>query len=268
MEQKKEIVERIRQQRNNYLSENELLSVLGREFNLNKQRLRHVLNELVDEKILIVTERHKYALVERSGLIKGKFIGNSRGFGFVEPEDKTQEDIFIPERRINGAVHGDDVLVRIVPKQKGFNRQFGRGENDRKEGEVITVVKHNTTQIVGTFTVYAGGGVIVPDDKRFADQVFVHTEKTMNARSNMKVVAKILTYPTRTTMALGEIIEILGDVNEVGVDTLSIIRSYGLYETFPEIVEQEAKKVAVEPTVKDKKGRRDFTACRVCRKGF
>ena len=259
MEQKKEIVERIRQLRNNYLSENELLSALGREFNLNKQRLRHVLNELVDEKVLIVTERHKYALVERSGLIKGRFIGNSRGFGFVEPEDKTMEDIFIPERRINGAVHGDDVLARIVPKQKGFGRQFGRGDNDRKEGEVITIVRHNTTQIVGTFTVYAGGGVIVPDDKRFADQVFVHADKTMNARSNMKVVAKILNYPTRTTMALGEIIEILGDVNEVGVDTLSIIRSYGLYETFPEIVEQEAKKVAVEPTAKDKKDRRDFT---------
>lgn len=254
---KLELLEAMRELREVYLSESQVIKYCGKTVNYNGATIKKLLDTLVDSGEVVLTERHKYAVTEKTNIIRGKFIGNSKGFGFVEPEGNGQEDLFIPERKVGGAVHGDIVLAKKVnPARGGFKRVHKSGDN--AEGEVIRILKRTVTQVVGIFSLIGGGGVVIPDDRRITDQVFIPLDKLNGARTNNKVVVKMTSYPSRNTMAIGEIVEVLGDVNDLGVDTLSIVRSYGLTEVFPEEVLTEANEVAKEPTEKDIKGRRDF----------
>jgi len=240
-----------------YLSESQIVKQCGKAVNYNGATIKKLLNALIESGDVILTERHKFAVTAKTNFVRGKFIGNAKGFGFVEPEDRKLEDLFIPEKKVNGAVHGDIVIAKkSAPRRGEFKRERKSGDND--EGEIVRVLKRTMTNVVGVFTLVPGGGVVIPDDRRITDQVFIPMDKTMGARVNNKVVLKMLTYPTRNQMAVGEVVEILGDINDLGVDTLSIVRSYGLTEVFSEEVIKEAEAVAVEPSEKEIVGRRDF----------
>lgn len=254
---KYELLDCLTKLKETYLTESQVIKAVQFDPHFDRNATKKMLMELVESGDVVITERHKFAVTSKSGVVRGVFCGNRNGYGFVEYDPK-EEDIFIPESCVNGAVHGDTVLAKIKSpaKGRGGRNNFGRHS---KEGEIIRILKRKITTIVGTFSVSAGGGVIVPDDTRFCDQVFVSTENMMGAKSNQKVVAKILAYPARAQMAIGQIIEILGDANDLGVDTLSIIRSFGLTEKFPEVVVAEAEKVAVEPTAEELRGRADYT---------
>jgi len=257
---KRDLMELLSGLKETYLTESQVVKHCGKSVNYNTITIKKLLGELVELGDVIITERGKFALTARTNVVKGKFIGNIKGFGFVERNDGSPDDIFIPERRVNGAVNGDEVLVKIGADRKSLEHHKGNHYRaDRaSEGEVIRILKRTVTSIVGTYEIIAGGGVVLPDDKRFADQVFIPVDKNLGAKPKQKVVVKIISYPSRNQMAIGEITEILGYINEVGVDTLSIVRSYGLTEIFPENVIQEANKVAVEPTEEDFKNRKDY----------
>ena len=254
---KYELLDCLTKLKETYLTESQVIKAVQFDPHFDRNATKKMLMELVESGDVVITERHKFAVTSKSGVVRGVFCGNRNGYGFVEYDPK-EEDIFIPESCVNGAVHGDTVLAKIKSpaKGRGGRKSFGRHS---KEGEIIRILKRKITTVVGTFSVSVGGGVIVPDDTRFCDQVFVSTENMMGAKSNQKVVAKILAYPARAQMAIGQIIEILGDANDLGVDTLSIIRSFGLTEKFPEVVVAEAEKVAVEPTAEELRGRADYT---------
>lgn len=254
---KLELLELMKGLKETYLSESQVIKMCGKTINYNGATIKKLLADLVESGDVIITERHKYAVLTKTNLVRGRFIGNAKGFGFVEPEDKKMDDLFIPERKVNGAVHGDIVIAKkLAPQRGGFKRIQRTGDN--AEGEIVRILKRTMGNVVGVFNIIPGGGVVIPDDRRFTDQVFIPIGKTMGARVNNKVVLKMITYPTRNQMAVGEVVEILGDINDLGVDTLSIVRSYGLTEVFPEEVIQEAEQVAVEPTAKELEGRRDF----------
>lgn len=261
---KNELLEMLRSQRETYLSESQITKICGAKVNFNISAIKNMLSSLVDEGSVILTDRHKYAVIEKTNIVKGKFIGNIKGFGFVERISELGDDLFIPEKSVNGAVHGDIVLARIVPKVIK-HKNYGRGgrNNDYSgrstEAEIVRILERSTKSLVGTFMVYAGGAIVAPDDKRFADQVFIPMDKTMGAKTNQKVVVEVTAYPSRNQMAMGAVTEILGDVGDIGVDTLSIVRSFGLTEKFPETVLLEAKAVANEPDEHDLKNRKDFT---------
>ena len=254
---KSELYELMFSLRETYLTESQIIKHCGKTVNYNGATISRLIGELVDSGDVIITERHKYACTSKTGIIRGKFIGNYKGFGFVEPDDKHKDDIFIPERKVNGAVHGDIVLAKIsAPERGGFKRTKRSGDNDA--GEIVRILKRTLQNVVGVYRLVPGGGIVVPDDTRITDQVFIPMDMSMGARANHKVVVKLVTYPSRNQAAIGEVIEILGDINDIGVDTLSIVRSYGLTEVFPEDVLKEAEIVAVEPGEKDKENRRDY----------
>lgn len=254
---KSELYELMFSLKETYLTESQIIKHCGKAVNYNGATISRLVGELVDSGDVIITERHKYACTSKTGIIRGKFIGNHKGFGFVEPDDKKKDDLFIPERKVNGAVHGDIVLAKIsAPERGGFNRTKRVGDNDA--GEVVRILKRTLENVVGVYRLVPGGGVVIPDDTRITDQVFIPMDKSMGARVNHKVVVKLIAYPSRNQTAIGEVVEILGDINDIGVDTLSIVRSYGLTEVFPDEVVKEAEEVAVEPSDKDKENRRDY----------
>lgn len=215
------------------------------------QALRGALAELVKQDKIVKTARGKYMLAQYSSFIRAKMSITRAGYGFARPENG-DEDVFIAERNLNGALHGDIVLISRAPVQN-------KRQNNQASGYVEKILARGYEQIVGLVSINNGVVLVVPDEKRFADSIFIAPTDTMGAQQNSKVVVKILEYPTRTKMAIGKIIEVLGDSKDIKVTTLSIIRSFNLIETFPEEVEAEAKAVALPIGDKEKIGRKDFT---------
>ena len=166
--------------------------------------------------------------------IIGNFIANEKGFGFVEIENEKQ-DIFIPEKYINGALNEDVVEVEIY-KQKEEGR--------RPEGKIVKIIRRKKDCLVGLFQKSRNFGFVVPDDKKFATDIFISKKQNKNAKNNDKVVVQITKYPEHGKNAEGKIIEVLGNVDEAGVDLLSIVKEYGLSNEFSKEVLAEAKKVS------------------------
>ena len=206
-----------------------------------------VLEEMEKEGIIIRTRNERYGLVDKMNLVVGRIDGNEKGFGFLIPEDKTKEDIFIPAEDMNGALHGDRVIARIV-------RRGMVGQKD--EGEVIRILERANETIVGTYEDSINFGFVIPDDSRIAYDIFIPKAHINNAKNNQKVVVEITRWPEKRRNPEGRIVEILGYIGEKGVDILSIIKQYKLPEDFPpnvkayaEAIEQEVSKEEIEKRV-------------------
>lgn len=218
------------------------------------QALKLALNDLVKQDKIVRTARGKYMLAEFSSFIRAKLMVTRQGYGFARPENSDQEDIFIAERNLNGALHGDTVLISMENPRYAKNRKA-----DSRSGYVEKIIERGYSQIVGILTINNGAYLVVPDDQRFTDSIFISPANALNATHNSKVVVQILEYPSRTKMAVGKITEVLGDAGNVKVTTLAIIRSFNLIEEFPKEVVEEAKAVAQPIKPEERVGRKDFT---------
>ncbi|MBQ7466717.1 MAG: ribonuclease R [Clostridia bacterium] len=242
-----------------YFDFDEIAKALGLSRGFDRQALASALSEMVKADQIVFTKRNKYTLADNSGAIKCTIIGSPNGYSYARPASGGL-DIFISERDLEGASHGDTVLVKILGKQKGrnFRGKTPQAARGRTIGRVIRILARGFTTIVGTYAPTSGGGLVVPDDARFADSMFIPANKANGASGTVKVVVKITEYPTRTRMAQGEVIEVLGDARSFKVSTLSVIRSFGLIDEFPENVVKEADKLNVPITENQIKGRKDF----------
>ena len=186
------------------------------------------------EGIIIKLRNERYGLIDKMNLIAGKLEGNEKGFGFLIPDDKTREDIFIPAEEMNGGLHGDRVIVRII----------SRGEIGKKEeGEVIRILERANETIVGTYESSKNFGFVIPDDPRIAYDIFIPKAHVNGAKTNQKVLVEITTWPEKRRNPEGKITEILGFVGEKGIDILSIMKQFKLPEEFPQKVKEEAERV-------------------------
>lgn len=185
----------------------------------------------MEEKGLVVrTRSNRYGLPEKMNLVKGKLSGHAKGFAFVIPEEPGMDDIFIPPHEKNNAMHGDIVLTR-VSKQ---------GSGQRREGTIVRILERGAQKIVGTYTESKNFGFVIPDDKKFAGDIFIPKAASNGAVEGHKVVVKLTVYPEGRMSAEGEVVQILGHKNDPGVDILSVIHKHGLPQEFPEEVLQQA----------------------------
>lgn len=162
----------------------------------------------------------------RSGILE-KY---QKGFGFVRQEEGG--DIFIGRDNMLGAMNGDLVEVDLLPP---YLWEQSRG------GIVTKILERHTTEVVGTFRKNRSFGLVVPDDKKVGEDIFVRKEFCRGAASGDKVVAKITKYPDKFGGAEGKITEIVARKDQVGSEVLSMIRAKGLFETFPSRCNAEAK---------------------------
>lgn len=185
---------------------------------------------------------------EEMKLYVGQLTGNSRGFGFVKV-DGLDEDIFIPANAMNNAMHKDTVMVKLNPSSRG----------KRQEGEVVKIIKRGMDGIVGTYQSVKGYGFVIPDDKKIADDIFISSGDSMGAVTGHKVVVKI-TKPAgqKRKNPEGKIIEILGHIDDPGVDILSIIRQFNLPTDFPEDVMKQTESVPSVIDPEEAKKREDL----------
>lgn len=180
----------------------------------------------------------------------GIYRKNQKGYGFVKIEEQ-EEEIYIAKENSLNALNGDTVSIEIL--------QEANKEKDKKaEGKIVKIIRHEKDTVVGTFQKSRNFGFVVPDDKNFGTDIFISKSNWGKARNNHKVMVKITQYPKKGKNAEGKIIEVLGGVNEAGVDMLSLIKQYELPYKFPEEVVAEAKSFGNEIDKKDIQNRKDL----------
>ena len=179
--------------------------------------------------------------------IEGIFRRHQKGFGFVKVENQ-EDEIYIAKQDTRGAFSGDKVLVKKKSKSEG----------EREEGIILKVLEREKDTLVGTFQNNKSFGFVIPDDKKLCRDIFISKKNFGKARDNHKVLVKILKYPEKGKKAEGKIIEVIGNVNEAGIDMLSLIKDYDLPYRFPKAVVKEAKKYGTTIDQNDVKNRVDL----------
>lgn len=211
-----------------------------------RPELEEVLNALIADGKIEVSKKGKYRKAS-GNLITGTFTAHMKGFGFVTTDDET-EDIFIPADKINGAFHQDIVQVEVSPLLTG----------KRREGNIVKILSHGLTQVVGTYDAAENFGFVIPDDAKIGQDIFVPKEHSMGAVSGHKVIAEITDYGKKGKKPEGKVIEIIGHINDPGTDILSLVKAYDLPMEFPVRVLNQAQRVAKEVSSADMAGRMDI----------
>lgn len=211
-----------------------------------KEDFREVIEALMAEGKITVDVKGKIKCL--AGNVKiGVFTGTQKGYGFVTIEGEA-EDIFIPENATKGALHNDKVQVDVNSIRTG----------KRLEGRIVGILERGTEVVVGTFAKNKNFGFVVADNQKFAKDIFIPKEHCRNAVTGHKVVVKITDFGGRDKNPEGKIVEIIGHINDPGVDIVSIIRAYGLPEEFPDGVMNQVERVPDEVTEDAKVGREDI----------
>lgn len=223
----------------------ELAIVLGVKKDQRPQ-LEQILNELMTEGRIVCSKRGKFSKSEEKK-ITGTFQAHLKGFGFVSVEGE-KEDIFIPESETNGAMHMDTVEISVSPAVTGR----------RREGKVLHVLERGMKQVVCTYQLNKNFGFAVPDNPKFGSDIFIPLERSKGAVNGHKVVVEITQYGKKGKNPEGKVVEILGHINDPGVDILSIVRAYGLPVEFDPKVMTQVEHVAKPVSEADMAGRMDL----------
>ena len=212
-----------------------------------RQELREVLDALVEEGKITISKRGKYTCGHTERL-KGIFQANARGFGFVTPEDGT-DDIFIPEECLGNAFQGDEVEYIITSAPAG----------KRREGKIVGIISHGVTHIVGLYEKCKSFGFVRPDNCRYVNDIYIPSGREMGAVTGHKVVVEMTSYGGEHMKPEGKVTQIIGHVNDPGTDILSIVMDLGIKTEFPEKVLNQAVRVGKPVSEADRAGRKDLT---------
>ena len=211
-----------------------------------RQELQEVLDALLQEGKIEVSQKGKYQK-SRGVFLTGVFTAHPKGFGFVSV-DGMEEDVFIPEDQVHGAMHQDTVQITVKPGQSG----------KRREGAVNRIVKRGTDRIVGLYQESRNFGFVIPDNERYTRDIFVPKEDSGGAVNGHKVVVELVSYGTDRKSPEGKVVEILGHISDPGTDILSIVKGYDLPVEFPEKVMRQAERVPDRISEADIQGRTDL----------
>lgn len=224
----------------------EMCSILGvprRE----RDELKLVLDQLISEREIDIDTKGRYKAADPE-LLNGTFIGHSKGFGFVHVEG-CEDDFYVSEDNTLDALHGDTVAIKKIA---------GEERGRRSEAIIVKVLNRANETVVGIFQKSKNYGFVVPDNHKIAKDVFIDKNHTMGAVSGHKVVVRLTHFGKKNKNPEGEIIEILGHVNDPGVDILSIVRAYHLPEQFPEEVMEQAASIPEQVQPAEYDGRKDI----------
>lgn len=191
--------------------------------------------------------KNRYRISEKT-YYEGYYRKHQKGYGFVKIEEQ-EEEIYIAKENSLNALNGDRVLIEITEESNKVKKA---------EGKVIKILKHEKDTVVGIFQNNKTFGFVIPDDKNFGTDIYIAKKNFGKARSNHKVLVQITKYPQKGKNAEGKVVEVLGNVNEAGVDMLSLIKEHKLPARFPEPVVEEAKRCGNKVDKKDIPNRVDL----------
>ena len=203
------------------------------------------LNELEDLGIITHNKVGEFDLIERLALARGIIDVKQQGYGFVST-DLFDKDIFIPEGLTLTAISGDEVLVTVKNDSKGYS------------GKVEKILKRSRAYIYGTINKHHKTLYVVPDDAKIDIIVILKTNQFLDkAKIGDKVKAKITNYSSYGECS-GEVVEILGNSKDIGIDITMLVKSAEVSDTFSDTILQTTKKIPNELSQKDYEKRRDL----------
>ena len=211
------------------------------------EALRRRLRAMERDGQLLFNRSQQYCLVNNKDLIVGRIIGHPDGFGFVRPDDGS-DDLYLSPREMNPLLHNDRAMVRIA----------GIDKKGRREGAVVEILERNTHQIVGRLYKEDGFTYVVPDNKNIAQTLLVQNGGTGDAKQGQIVIAQITDQPTKLRQPIGKIIEVLGDHLAPGMEIEMAIRSHELPYLWPEALLEEIKSLSAEVPESAKENRVDL----------
>ena len=212
------------------------------------KQLLEELRVLEDEAIVYCSNKNKYMMLENSHLRKGVMRVNKKAFGFVEVDD-LEDDVYIAVDNMNGAIHDDIVLVEITSKMN----------LDRLEGRILKILKRKNDHYIGLINFdHKGVGHITLDDSKIKLDIEIPKDNSLNAVDGHKVVVELTKKINNSGRYEGKVVDIIGHVNDPGIDILSIIYKYSINVDFPEEVKKEVAEMPMEVLKSDLGGRKDL----------
>ncbi len=207
---------------------------------------RRSIARLVDAGDLVRVRGNRYGLADRMRSAVGRLAVNPRGFGFVSPEHGGG-DIYVAGAHLDRALHGDRVRVRV------------EGTRDRAEGRIVEVLERANDELVGRYEVdEAGDGFVVPFDDRVAVDLRITAGGDGGAEPGELVAAAVERWPGGGRGPVGRVLEVIGRLDEPGVDTALVIRKYRLPDAHDPAAAAEAARLGGEVAPPDLAGRTDF----------
>ena len=233
---REELLRAIRERAQHPASSRELMQLLGvpRE---QRPGFSRQLKGLVAEGLLVEVRGKRYGLADKMDLVVGRLQLQTGGYAFVAadpPRDRREPDVFIAAPYIQEAMHGDRVVVRVERLRGG----------DRPEGRIVKILERANQRIVGRFDVDAAGiGFVAPFDRRLQTDVAIPPADTLGAAPGTMVVVDIVRWPTTTRGPIGRVVDVLGNLEDPGVDTKVIVRKYGLPDAHGDAAVAEARRL-------------------------
>ncbi len=211
------------------------------------EALRRRLRAMERDGQLVFNRRQKYCLVNSQDLIAGRVLGHADGFGFLKPDDGS-DDLFLSPREMKPLMHNDKAVVRI----QGVDRK------GRREAGLVDVLERNTHQVVGRLYKERDVTFVVPENNKIAHEVIVPKDELNNAKKGQIVVAEIVQHPTQHSQPVGRIVEVLGKHLAPGMEIEVAIRSYDLPNEWPDALLEEIAPLKAEVPEQAKQNRTDI----------
>ena len=175
-----------------------------------------------------------YTLANQDNFITGRVSSHRDGYGFLTPDDGG-EDLFLPEREMQRVLHGDRVTARVV----------GTDRRGRLEGGILEILERANTHVIGRLLNENGVWIVAPEDKRFSQDIFL-AGSPGKAKAGQVVSVELIEQPTKYAQAVGRIVEILGEVDDPGMEIEIAVRKFGVPHEFSEAAKKAASKLPNE----------------------
>jgi ribonuclease R len=244
------LLDKIRERVHHPATARELIRTLGvpRE---ERRRVKRQLDSLVEAGELVRVRGNRYGLPDRMDLVVGRLTVTTGKSGFVVPEHGERgegHDVYVAAANLIEAMHGDRVVARV-------ERQTARGP----EGRIVRILERAQATIVGRYERDAAGpGYVVPFDRRLLTDVQVAAGQASSAEPGEMVAVEITRWPSATRGPAGRIVEVLGRMDQPGVDTRIIIRKFGIPDAHADDAVAEAARIGTSVRERDIQGRTDF----------
>lgn len=211
------------------------------------EHLRRRLRAMERDGQILRDRRGALGLISRMDLVRGRVQGHKDGFGFVIPDDGS-DDLYLHTRQMRKVLDGDRVLVR----------EAGQDRRGRREGVIVEVLERGTSSVVGRYREEGGVAFVAPDNKRIHQDILIPAEGRGQAVSGQIVVAEITQHPTQRNGPIGRIASVLGEHLAAGMEVEIAVRNHSIPHQFPDAVLAEADALPDEVQETDKHGRFDF----------
>jgi ribonuclease R len=204
------------------------------------------LNAMARDGQILSDKTGAFELADHSGFVAGKVSAHRDGFGFVIP-DEPGEDLFLSDKEMQKVLHGDRVLAKIT----------GTDRRGRQEGTIVEVVARANSHVIGRLLNENGVWLIAPEDKRIGQDILV-AGSPGKAKAGQIVSVELVEQPSRFKQPTGKVVEVLGDLDDPGMEIEIAVRKFGVPHIFSAAALKSAAKLPAEVRELDLEDRVDL----------